>query len=107
MWPTCGSSVTRRDISKHAPKHYQVLYTLIYVPNRSDNPNPDPAPTHMNFVQKKTDFLYAKKLVDHTKSQNIKYSPISIFYPRKYFSDAVKAIHIEPFNRLVLIQYER
>ena len=41
MWPTCGSSVLRRDILKNAPN---ITFT-------KSNPNPAPAPTHMNFAR--------------------------------------------------------
>ena len=51
------------------PKHY-FRYT-----------NSNPVPTHMNFVRKKSGF-FGKKLVDHTTSHIIKYSPISILCPR-------------------------
>ena len=75
VWPTCGSSVMRRDISNNTQGT-----TL----DTNPNPNPDPAPTHINFVRQKSGiFLFGNKLVDHTKRCIIKYSPISILYPRE------------------------
>ena len=46
-WPTCGSSVTRRDISKNAQNSTEDT-------NSNPNPYPDPdsVPTHVNFVRK-------------------------------------------------------
>ena len=45
VWPTCGSSVTIRDISKNAQNT-----TL----DTNSNPKPDPDPTHINFVLEKS-----------------------------------------------------
>ena len=49
MWPTCGSSVTRKNISKNA----QFIKTLDANSNPNPNPDPDPDLSHINFVRKK------------------------------------------------------
>ena len=60
MWPTCGSSVMRKDTSKN-------------VQNTTFDTNPNPAPTHCQLCPRKIRrFLFClKKLVHHTKSHNI------------------------------------
>ena len=45
VWPTCGSSVMRRDISKNAQN--TTLDTV-------SNPNPNPTPININFVRNKS-----------------------------------------------------
>ena len=74
MWPTCGSSVMRRDISKKNAQNT----TLDSNANTNANPNPNP----YELCPEKNRGGGWKKLVDHTKSHMMKYSPISILYPR-------------------------
>ena len=56
VWPTCGSSVTRRDTSKNAQN--PTLDTNSN-PNLDHDPNPDPAPTstHINFGKNQAVFF--------------------------------------------------
>ena len=57
MWPTCGSSVMRKDIAKNAQN------TAL---DTNSTPNLDPAPNHINFVSKKS-FFFVEKTGHHTK----------------------------------------
>ena len=66
----CGPRVIpvlliRREISTNAQN--SALDTISNL-----DPNPDPASTHINFVQKKSGFFFGKKLVDHSKRHIIK-----------------------------------
>ena len=62
MARVCGSSVVTRDASKN-PKTLPEPLTI----NPNLTPDPDAAPTHINFVSKKSGvFFNFLRLVDHT-----------------------------------------
>ena len=74
VWPSCGSSVPRRDMSKNAQNTASDT-------DSSPITDPDPPPTHVYFGENQA-FFFVKKLFDHTNSHIMKYSPISILHPR-------------------------
>ena len=51
----------------------------------------DPNPSYHLWPGKNQAFFFFKKMADHSKSRTVFLSPISILYPRYFFSDAVKA----------------
>ena len=70
MWPTCDSSIMTRYINKTAQNG-----------SLDNNPKPDPTPTHMNLVSKKSGGFIFVKMFNHSQSyENIISSEFHTFF---------------------------